>query len=216
MNVSLSGTARAALLVLELLSIGAVVAIVSYLVRGGFRKSPPTAKTHANKGPFLGCLSAVIVGSFFIIFFYWFGSVVLRPHDVASPRTIGESLEFWKQKPLHPNYKREFCDSYVVHDLKAADHKLPVHIHLTEGCYGDEWKFPVGVKEYFIQKSTHTGDYATLWCNGHPNPTPIVDAYTAGMGGEISAGCSDFGDPSMDFRAQGQGEITFYPTVYNH
>jgi len=180
---------------------------------GATTPSSATTTTSKKESKSRRGIKTILVWGIILCTLFWFGTKVLQPHTIASPSSI---WSFLVPKSAHPNFHRRLCDPYAVHDLTNDDPTKPIHIPLQEGCYGDVWKFPGKVQQYEIQKSTNPGDYASLWCNDHPDPTLIVEYYTDGMGGLITDGCRGRDDRSNTFRAQGHGELIFFPTVENH
>ena len=75
---------------------------------------------------------------------------------------------------LPTNYRLARC---ALRDTKVYDFhsKNPEQItaNLREGGYCDRYILPLAWAFYFIQKSQAPGDYASVWCNGHPSPGPI-------------------------------------------
>jgi hypothetical protein len=113
------------------------------------------------------------------------------------------------------------CDLHQirVHDYTKTNPEQ-ITINLREGGYCDRYILPLAWNYYFGQKSQNPGDYASLWCNGSPNPGPVrpdsvaymADANTYAQGGDFH-NCHQPGENTDDFYVQGRGTILLSRTV---
>jgi hypothetical protein len=106
-------------------------------------------------------------------------------------------------------YQRRFCDEDKVLDFSKKKMSR-IAIPLTEGCYGPRVILPESWQTFEPQKSQNPGDYISVWCNGHPNPGPLIPYYTAGTG--MENGCFASTDRSANFYIQGHGTLTLIAT----
>ena len=108
------------------------------------------------------------------------------------------------QQASKVNWDRRPCDDEL--DQKIADHTNDkdtprIKFTLQEGCYAGDYKLPnanwSGSEEV---KSRNLGDWASVWCQGRPNPSRIYYWY------------EDFHDEFLScrvFALQGKGWIAF-------
>jgi len=113
-------------------------------------------------------------------------------------------------RPAHPNYVKGFCTTRKLFDFRDAD-TSSITIHLQEGCYHGEYRLPEGWDNAFIQKTTVPGDYATVWCNGSPEPGAIRESFED-MGTTMFP-CRDRGETTQHFAIEGKGDLTITRTV---
>jgi len=129
---------------------------------------------------------------------------------IAAFRACGHTSQSTKAvTPPPTNYEQRFCDTGELHDYS---NKNPEHITVTlgQGCFGDHTKLPLAWDQYFIQKSQQSGDWAAVWCEGHPlpgEPRPYYEDM-----GTTFANCREQHAKSDEFFLQGKGTITFRRT----
>jgi hypothetical protein len=118
-----------------------------------------------------------------------------------------------QQSPPPPiaGYQVRFCDDPKVYDYTNRN---PDHITITlhDNCFDDRIKFPKAWSTSWVQKSRNVGDWAAVWCDGHPVPSE-ARPYYEDMGNALQS-CST-GSQLTDMFFEGIGTITFRRTSTN-
>ncbi len=109
-----------------------------------------------------------------------------------------------------PGYAKRFCDVRTLYDYRNVNPKA-ITITLQEGCYHDDILLPLAWENYYTQKSTAEGDYASVWCNGSKEPGEIRP-YNEDMGNTM-AYCRDRGEIVPHFSIEGKGTMTLTRTA---
>ena len=122
---------------------------------------------------------------------------------------LTKSLTMGSQSAPFPGYVKAFCPARTLFDYRN-ENPQSITITLQEGCYHGEYILPLAWDRYSVQKSTTSGDYATVWCNGSDQPGEIRGNYED-MGKTMDP-CRDRDEVVPHFSIEGKGTMTLTRT----